>query len=47
MKAIRPVALLAAVLLTAGGLFALDYGTARLVARHASHAVAPAQLARR
>ncbi len=47
MKAIRLVALLGAVLLTAGELFALDYGTAWVVARHSAHAAAAPLVARR
>jgi hypothetical protein len=47
MKTIRWVALLGALLLTASELFALDYGTSRLVARHSLHAAAPVLLARR
>ena len=47
MKAIRFLALPAAALLTTGELFALDYGTARLIARHSFHAAAPVLVARR
>ncbi len=38
MKAIRLAALLGAVLFTASELFALDYGTAWLLARHSGQA---------
>ena len=47
MKAPRLAALLGAVLFTAGELFALDYGTAWLVARHSNHAPVAALVARR
>ena len=47
MKAIRLAALLGAVLFTASELFALDYGTAWLVARHSGQAGAAALVASR
>ena len=47
MKTIRLAALLGAVLFTAGELFALDYGTAWLVARHSVPAGTTTLVARR